>query len=89
MATDPTIPPPDDPGQRKHDAKRFNEKLKLRAGALNALGIALVGSAFVFPVIRDQNPGALLEASTWVWIIVGIGLHLAAVATLSALRRED
>ena len=85
----PVVPPTDDPGQRKHDAKVHNEKVKLQASAINALGIALVGSAFVFPVIRDQNPAALLSLETWVWIIVGIGLHLAARATLNGLRRED
>ena len=61
----------------------------MRAGSLNTLGIALVASAFVFPVIRDNNLGALLEARTWIWIFAGGGLHIWAGATLGSLKAEE
>ena len=70
-------------------ARIHNERVKMQAGAANALGIALVGSAFVFPVIRDENPAALLELRTWVWISAGIGPHLPGVRSLQRLKREE
>ena len=62
------------PRKSKYAAKRYNEKVKLRANLLNALAVALIGAAFVFPVIRDANLVALLEPETWVWILTGGGL---------------
>lgn len=78
-----------DPRDAKHEAKIRNEQIKMRASALNTLGIALVGSAFVLPVIRDDNLGALLELKTWVWIVTGFGLHWLGTLVLGAMRRED
>ena len=66
-----------------------NERVKMRAGAFNAFGIALVGAAFVFPVIRDEDLAALLELRTWVWIFLGGGLHLLGVRHLGTMKRED
>ena len=70
-------------------ARTHNERMKMKSGAANALGIALVGSAFVFPVIRDENPAALLELRTWVWISAGTELHLPGVRSLQRLKREE
>lgn len=80
---------PDQDGRRKFQAKVHNERVKMQAGALNALGVALVGAAFVFPVIRDDNPAALLEWRTWVWIVLGAGLHRLGVAYLGTMKPED
>ena len=81
--------PEDAPARRDNEpasrAKIFNERLKTIAGAANAIAVALVGAAFVFPVIRDQNPSALLEFGTWVWIAAGLGLHLLVLVLLEAV----
>ena len=75
--------------QRRRAAKVHNERVKMRAGAANAVGVAIVASAFIFPVIRDNDPGALLTVRTWVWIAVGGLLHWVATRYLDALRSED
>ena len=61
----------------------------MRAGALNTLGIASLGSAFVLPVIRDDNLGTLPELKTWVWIVIGFSLHWLGTLMLGSMRRED
>ena len=61
----------------------------MRAGAFNTLGIALLGSAFILPVIRDSNLSALLEVRTWVWIFVGAGLPMAGVKALGRIKPEE
>ena len=38
---------------RKLRAKRANERLKLAAGALNTLALAIVGAAFIIPGITS------------------------------------
>lgn len=84
--------PPDVPkasSKERRNVAIHNERVKMRANALNALGIALVGSAFVFPVIRDDNPGALLELSAWVWILMGFALHQAGMYALGSMKAQD
>ena len=80
---------PVDPGERKHKAKVHNERVKMRAGAMNAIGVALVAAAFVFPVIRDDDPSALLEWRTWIWIVLGFVAHQAGATYLGRMKRED
>ena len=53
---------------RKLRARIFDERLRMASGALNTVGVALFGAAFVFPVIRDENLSVLLEVDTWGWI---------------------
>lgn len=77
------------PEERKRRAKVHNERIKMRANAFNALGVALVAAAFVFPVIRDGNPSALLEWRTWIWVFAGVGLHFVGSAYLDGMRSED
>ena len=57
--------PPPDPAQARRRAKIHNERFKMQASALNALGIAFTGAAFIFPVIRDGNLAALMDWMTW------------------------
>ena len=74
---------------RVRAAKKHNEKVRLKASLYNALAVALIGAAFVFPIIRDENLLALLEARTWVWILAGIGLHWVALKQIDTMRPED
>ena len=74
---------------RKHEAKVGNEIRKMRANALNAIGIALAGAGFILPVVRDNNLAALLEGSTWIWISFALLLHLSATILLKGLEPED
>ena len=78
-----------DAGTAKLRARVFNERIKMFASALNALAVAFVGAAFVFPIIRDDDLTALLTLKTWVWILAGVGLHGCVHAALGRLRRED
>ena len=78
-----------DPGSVRLRARIFNERIKMFASALNALAIAFIGAAFVFPIIRDDDLSALLTLKTWVWILAGLGLHGCVHAALGRLRRED
>ena len=74
---------------RRHEAKVGNEIRKMRATALNAIGIALAGAGFILPVVRDNNLAALLEWSTWIWIFFALLLHLSATILLKGLEPED
>ena len=88
---DPTrrTPIADEDDIRRLEARKHNEKTKLRASLYNALAVALIGAAFIFPVIRDEDFAALLEIRTWVWILAGVGLHSLAYRQIDRLRRED
>lgn len=68
---------------RKLRAKRTNEHLKLIASSLNTLSLAVVGAAFVIPGVTS------LENVRWIWIPVGIVLHLIAHLPLRLLKSED
>ena len=67
---------------RKLRAKRTNEHLKLIASSLNTLSLAVVGAAFVIPGVTS------LENVRWIWIPVGIVLHLIAHLPLRLLKSE-
>ena len=75
--------------ERKLAAKRYNERVKLTAGAVNALGLALIISGMVFPVVRAGAPEVLGSLFTWIWVFGGIALHLIAHAVLGLLKSED
>ena len=69
--------------ERRLRAKRLNEHLKLMASFLNTLSLAVIGAAFVVPGVIS------LESVRWLWIPVGIVLHLAAHVPLRLLKSED
>jgi hypothetical protein len=68
---------------RKLRAKRTNEHLKLVAAFLNTLALAVIGAAFVIPGV------ASLEGVRWIWVPVGLFLHLLAHMMLRFLKSED
>ena len=68
---------------RKLRAKRTNEQVKLTAFSLNTLSLAVVGAAFVIPGVTS------LENVRWIWIPVGLVLHLLAHLLLGFMKSED
>lgn len=57
---------------RRLAAKRSNERVKLAAGALNALGIAVAGAAVILPAINE--PGFLLTIKPWILLFSAFGI---------------
>lgn len=70
--------------ERRIRAKRGNERLKLLASTFNTVGLTLVGTAIVVPMVAGG-----LTAYAVAWIIVAAGLHLLAHVTLGRLHSED
>ena len=62
-----------------------NERMKLLAGFLNALGIGLIGFAVLRPLADPDAAGLGLTA--W-WGIAGLALHAAAHYVLGYLRKD-
>lgn len=69
--------------RRRLAAKRVNERLKLGAAFLNAIGIGVVGAAFIIPGVAD------LTAVRWAWLPFGLALHGLGHVALSFLKSED
>lgn len=69
---------------RKLAAKRLNEHLKLVASALNTIGIAVLGAAFILPAIGGSVGGGSIT-----WIAVAVGLHMCGHVALRFMRSED
>lgn len=74
---------------RKLKAKRFNEHVRMFATSINALGLVVIGAGFVQPIITGGMADAGARLSSWIWIVIGIALHLTAQASLRLLRDED
>lgn len=70
---------------RRFARKRFNEHVKLSAGFVNTLALAILGAALVIPLV---STGQLASASV-IWVAVGFSLHVLAQLVLRLLRRED
>ena len=67
-----------------------NERLKLAAGALNTLGVAIIVSAIVVPLIGSSY-GTMKVLGLWyvwggAWLLAGLTLHGFAQAILGRLR---
>ena len=74
---------PESGSERKLQAKRTNEHLKLVASFLNTLSLAVIGAAFVVPGVTS------LHGVRWIWIPVGVALHLLAHLAVRLLKSED
>jgi hypothetical protein len=77
---------PEDTARRLAN-KRFNERAKLVALALNGGAIALIAGAIIGPAVRD--PSLLLSVDTLLWLLGALVLHLFAHAALGLMRSED
>ncbi|ABL71839.1 hypothetical protein EO213_19175 [Paracoccus denitrificans] len=60
-----------------------NERLKLAANFLNALGIGLIGIAVLRPVVEAGDPSYTTLAG---WSFAGLAIHAAAHYILGYLR---
>lgn len=82
-----TMPSPDSPsGSLIH-----NERIKLTAGWLNTIGAAAIAAGVIAPIVASVGvPGYTvgwgLVTVSGIWLLAGVGLHLAARAVLGGLR---
>lgn len=82
------IPSPLTPDQeRRLAAKRNNERVKLVVTSLNAIALAIFGTAFVVPAVN--NIAILLSPTPWILLILAVALHSAAHGFLRFLRSEE
>ena len=72
--------------ERRLAAKRSDERVKLAATSLNAIGLAVLGTAFVIPAIN--NPSSLLSPSPWLLFLLAILIHSLAQGVFRLLRTE-
>lgn len=64
---------------------RYNERIKLLAGFLNAVGLGLIGFAVLKPVTETNAPADLAAIA---WGAVGLALHAAAHYVLGYMQKE-
>ncbi len=69
----------------RDDLAVHNERVKLFAGFLNAVGLGLIGFAVIRPLTESSTDATLLTA---VWGGAGLALHLVAHYILGMLRKE-
>ena len=74
--------------ERKFQAKRANEQLKLFASLMNTLAAAVIATAVIVPTIRAElTPTALYLPG---WVLIGFFLHVLGQSALRfGMRRED
>jgi hypothetical protein len=65
---------------------RHNERTKFAAGVLDKLALAIAGAGYIVPVVKGTLPGEVQSAVTILWLLIGIGLWVAAYALLGRLR---
>lgn len=72
--------------RRRDPLATHNERVKLRAGFLNALGLGFLGFALLRPLVDGTLSINLLTAA---FLITGLVLHRAADYILRYLETED
>ena len=72
--------------RRRDPLATHNERVKLRAGFLNALGIGFLGFAFLRPLVEGTFALNLL---TVVFLATGLVLHRSADYILKYLETEE
>lgn len=70
--------------RRRLEAKRHNEGWKLTAALLNNIAAALLIGAFVTPAVTN-NP----TATSGIWLVMAVWVHLVARFVLMRLESED
>ena len=71
--------------RRRDPLTSHNERVKLRASFLNALGLGLLGFALLRPLVEGD---LVLNPATIVYSATGLALHAAAHYILRYLERE-
>lgn len=77
-----------DEEERKLHAKRFNEHVKLLVTTVNAVALITAGTGAIQPIIAAGAGSALSRPLNWLWILLGIALHLCAQALVRLIRPE-
>ncbi|WP_267355269.1 MULTISPECIES: hypothetical protein [unclassified Methylobacterium] len=76
------------PADKKFRAKKINEHIKSAYSLFYTLSAAIIGGAFIIPLIKHEFE--LCEFDRFVWIGVGIGLHVFGhVIVYLGMQRED
>jgi len=71
----------------------YNERIKLLATALSNMAVATVVTAIIAPVVGFLYGSPTATATRWwwligvVWLLVGVGLHIAAQVVVGRLRQ--
>ena len=83
---DPSNPePPSATPLQRLRARRYNERLKLTASALDRISTIVFGGAVLAPIFQHTE-GRWIEFAFW--SLIAIGLHVVGQAVLSFLREE-
>ena len=69
----------------RDDLAAFNERVKLIATSLNAVGLGLVGFAVLRPA--TDVPMTLGAVSVW-WALLGLAFHVSGHYILGMLKKE-
>ncbi|MCR9086211.1 MAG: hypothetical protein NXH97_05650 [Rhodobacteraceae bacterium] len=73
------------PGLTRDAIAGHNERVKLMATSLNAVGIGLIGFAVLRPL--TDNPAGLTLSALW-WIVAGLAFHALAHYVLGRLVKK-
>lgn len=73
--------------RRKLEAKRNNERVKLRANSMNAVALGILGAAFVVPGVSNGWTGS--SPAIVIWILFALALHIGANWMFQFMRSED
>jgi hypothetical protein len=71
-----------------------NERTKLLATGLNNVAVATIVTAIIAPIVGFLYGSPSAAATRWwpligiVWLLVGLGLHIAAQTVLGRLRDD-
>ena len=67
------------------EAKRFNERVKYTATAVNAIAVGMFAGAVLLPSINDTA----VKVWSLLWAAAALGLHLMGHFILGLLKAED
>ncbi|KEO55378.1 hypothetical protein [Thioclava pacifica] len=70
---------------KSDDLSIYNERQKIMATSVNAIGLALVGFAILKPVVEQSRHDPMQLA---VWGIIGLALHGISHYILGNLKKE-
>ena len=74
------------PGLRRDPVAAHNERVKLMATSLNAIGLGLIGFAILRPL--TENPAGLGLTSLW-WAAAGLVVHGVSHYVLERPMQKD
>lgn len=74
--------------KRKLRAKRFNEHVRLLVTTVNAIALITAGAGAIQPIFATGAGSVLTQPANWLWILLGVTLHLCAQALIRLTRSE-